>query len=460
MASTPVSTRAGGQVLSRKRIDPVLFFIDVVALLAISVAINVDDGAWALTVGAVNAVVTVGVLEMAGFYRPRLTLSALDDLPRLAGWSIITSGVLFAISRQWVSHGKVAVYAAFVFAALLAVRVFYYAYVRRRRRASQANRLRAGLVGGGIVAVEIIESTRERPELGLDIAMAVSDDPMPELSGTGVPIETGVTAIKDLVVRNDLDAVVVAFSSFPDSRLVAPLRECDELDCEIFIVPRLFEMTTLTADMDRIHTIPLIRMRRDALRTWVWKVKRIFDFVVVVTGLVILSPLFAAVALAVYLTDTDAPIIFRQKRIGRGGRLFDVLKFRSMRPVDESASDREWQPSEEERIGRVGRFIRKTSLDELPQLWNVLRGDMSLVGPRPERPHFVEQFENSIPSYRDRHRVDVGLTGWAAIHGLRGDTSIEDRAIYDNFYIENWSVWLDIKILIRTVGSVLRGSGG
>ncbi len=131
-----------------------------------------------------------------------------------------------------------------------------------------------------------------------------------------------------------------------------------------------------------------------------------------------------------------------------------------MRPVASTTSDSEWQPSQRDRIGPVGRFIRKTSLDELPQLWNVFRGDMSIVGPRPERPHFVEQFESSVPSYRDRHRVPAGLTGWAAINGLRGDTSITDRAIYDNFYIENWSVWLDIKIIVRTVGTVLRGTGG
>lgn len=443
----------------RNRLDVPLLSLDLLALLAISLAVNLDDGPWPIMFGLVAAVLTCVILWAAGFYRQKLSLSGLDVLPRLAGWSLIISGALFAIGRPGVSGARVAIYAAIVFVTLLIVRISYYTAVRRHRRQSPAHRLRAAIIGGGVVAVELIESTREHPDLGMDVVLAVSDDPMPELSESGVSIEAGVDEIRNTVVAHDLDAVIVAFSSFPDSRLIAPLRACDELDCEIFVVPRLFEMMPLTADMDRIHTIPLIRMRRDALRTWSWKVKRVFDVVVVGTALVILSPAFAAVAASVYLTDTDAPIIFRQKRIGRGGRLFDVLKFRSMRPVDESASDSEWQPSEEHRIGKVGRFIRKTSLDELPQLWNVMRGDMSLVGPRPERPHFVEQFEGSIPSYRDRHRVDVGLTGWAAIHGLRGDTSIEDRAIYDNFYIENWSIWLDIKILVRTVSSVVRGMG-
>ncbi|MCH5643971.1 hypothetical protein MKW15_15145 [Gordonia sp. ABSL49_1] len=151
-------------------------------------------------------------------------------MPRLAGWSLITSGVLFAIGRQGVSHEKVALYATIVFGALLVVRVAYYAMVRRRRRASSHNRLRAAIVGGGVVAVELIESTLEQPELGVDVVLAVSDDPMPELSGTGVPIESGVTEIRKLAIANDLDAVIVSFSCFPDSRLVGPLRECDELD--------------------------------------------------------------------------------------------------------------------------------------------------------------------------------------------------------------------------------------
>ncbi|MCY1658658.1 sugar transferase [Dietzia sp. SL131] len=128
-----------------------------------------------------------------------------------------------------------------------------------------------------------------------------------------------------------------------------------------------------------------------------------------------------------------------------------------MRPVDAEASDTAWHP--EDRISPLGRFLRTTSIDELPQLWNVVRGDMSLVGPRPERPHFVEQFAQTVPSYGDRHRVTAGLTGWAAVNGLRGDTSITDRALYDNFYIQNWSIWLDIKVLLLTVRAVVARTG-
>ena len=152
-------------------------------------------------------------------------------------------------------------------------------------------------------------------------------------------------------------------------------------------------------------------------------------------------------------------MIFRQVRVGRDGREFEVFKFRSMRPADPGESDVQWSIAKDSRVGTVGRFIRKTSLDELPQLFNILRGDMTFVGPRPERPHFVAQFRADLPHYQHRHRVPVGLTGLAQVSGLRGDTSIDDRARFDNFYIENWSLWLDVKVILRTVRHVLSPSG-
>jgi lipopolysaccharide/colanic/teichoic acid biosynthesis glycosyltransferase len=152
-------------------------------------------------------------------------------------------------------------------------------------------------------------------------------------------------------------------------------------------------------------------------------------------------------------------VLFRQERVGMDGRPFTVLKFCSLRPTADSEAATTWNIGTDTRVRPLGRFLRRTSLDELPQLWNVLRGDMSLVGPRPERPHFVDEFTRRYPRYTARHRVPVGLTGWAQIHGLRGDTSISDRAGFDNFYIENWSLWGDIKILLRTAAQVVKVAG-
>jgi lipopolysaccharide/colanic/teichoic acid biosynthesis glycosyltransferase len=186
-----------------------------------------------------------------------------------------------------------------------------------------------------------------------------------------------------------------------------------------------------------------------------WRVKRAFDVVLATTALLLAAPVAIAVAMAVRL-ELGSGIIFRQTRIGLQGRPFKLMKFRSVRPSPVTPGL--WTIPEDT-IGPVGRFIRHYSLDEIPQLVNVIRGDMSLVGPRPERPEYVQQFCADVPVYVHRHRVPVGMTGLAAVNGLRGDTSIEDRAQFDNWYIDNWSLWLDIKILIRTVDAVLRGTG-
>jgi exopolysaccharide biosynthesis polyprenyl glycosylphosphotransferase len=252
---------------------------------------------------------------------------------------------------------------------------------------------------------------------------------------------------------------MVAFGAAREAALVDMLRTCDRLDVEVFIVPRLFELHNTTRDSDDVWGIPLMRVRRAAFRSRWWEVKRAIDVAASVAALLALAPLLAVCALGVRV-EGGPGVIFKQSRVGLDGRPFQVLKFRSLKPVDEGESRTQWNIAHDKRLGPFGRFLRKSSLDELPQLWNILRGDMSLVGPRPERPHFVDEFSTHIPRYMARHRVPAGLTGWAQVHGLRGDTSIEDRARFDNYYIENWSFWLDVKIILRTVSQVLRRQGG
>jgi exopolysaccharide biosynthesis polyprenyl glycosylphosphotransferase len=189
-----------------------------------------------------------------------------------------------------------------------------------------------------------------------------------------------------------------------------------------------------------------------------WAVKRASDIVAASVALVLLSPVLLLCAIATRI-EGGRGVFFRQDRIGRYGKPFQLVKFRSMRPSDEAESATNWSVAGDPRVGPVGRFLRRTSLDELPQLWNILRGDMTVVGPRPERPYFVDRFSADYPDYAMRHRVPVGLTGLAQVSGLRGDTPISDRARFDNYYIENWSLWLDVKVILRTVAEVLRGGG-
>jgi exopolysaccharide biosynthesis polyprenyl glycosylphosphotransferase len=239
--------------------------------------------------------------------------------------------------------------------------------------------------------------------------------------------------------------------------MVPVLRAGDRLACEILFVPRLYELHSVTRDTEVLWGVPLIRLRRAPFRSGAWTAKRAFDMVVSALALFLLAPIMLLCA-AMSWAETGS-VLFRQTRVGLDGREFTLLKFCSLRPARSSEAATHWNIGQDPRVRALGRLLRRTSLDELPQLWNVLRGDMSLVGPRPERPHFVHEFTQQYPWYTARHRVPAGLTGWAQVHGLRGNTSIADRARFDNFYIENWSLWGDVKILLRTAGQVLRAAG-
>ena len=231
------------------------------------------------------------------------------------------------------------------------------------------------------------------------------------------------------------------------------------------LVPRLYESINERSTLDHIGGVPLVTLRPTDPRGWQFAVKHAIDRSFAALALLALAPLMLSIALLIRLTS-PGPILFRQRRIGRDGHVFEVLKFRTMRIADPHTS--RFQPAQGSAPGGVegtdrrtwiGRYLRNLSLDELPQFINVLRGDMSLVGPRPERPEYVERFSTEVARYEDRHRVKSGITGWAQVHGLRGQTSIADRVEWDNWYIQNWSLRLDLRIVAMTIAEVLRMRG-
>jgi exopolysaccharide biosynthesis polyprenyl glycosylphosphotransferase len=351
----------------------------------------------------------------------------------------------------------------FLFGALMIIvlvvlfRTLGYAAVRRlRRRGVVAHRTL--IVGAGRVGNQVADILLAHPEYGLHPVAFVDADPCPPDTSSRLPVLNAAEGLEQLIRRLDVSQVVVAFCSLKESQMVTLIRTCDRHKCELFVVPRLFELHQVAHDMETVWGLPLVRLRRATYRSPAWRVKRIVDLVFSGAALVFLAPVLAGVAAVVRL-DGGPGIIFRQERVGVDGRHFQVMKFRTLRPADDAESAMNWNVALDSRLSGVGRFLRKTSLDELPQLVNVLRGDMSLVGPRPERPYFVDQFRTAYSSYEARHRVPSGLTGWAQVHGLRGDTSISDRARFDNYYIENWSLWLDVKIIARTLSAVVRGAG-
>jgi lipopolysaccharide/colanic/teichoic acid biosynthesis glycosyltransferase len=238
---------------------------------------------------------------------------------------------------------------------------------------------------------------------------------------------------------------------------VDALRSCD-VEADVHVLPTLHGLLPRRFGDDEIWGLPLVRLKRNPLRRSVRRrVKRAMDIVGASVALAFAAPIMACVAVAVR-RELGPDILFRQRRVGLDGREFELVKFRSMKPVVEG-SPKAWSAAAPDRLGPVGRLIRKYSLDELPQLVNVLKGDMSLVGPRPELPEFVEEFSAMVPDYRHRARAPAGLTGLSAVVGLRGDTSIHQRAYFDNLYIDDWSLWSDVRILLRTSGAVLRGTG-
>jgi exopolysaccharide biosynthesis polyprenyl glycosylphosphotransferase len=293
----------------------------------------------------------------------------------------------------------------------------------------------------------------EHPSYGLKVEGFVDD-------GAEFPAENHVPRLGRLA---DLDIAVtatgarillVADGGIEECQLIEAVRTETCQKAELLVVPRMHHFHTQTGEADHIGSIPIMRIRNPNLHGPTRVIKRVFDIAVAMTALIVLMPMLMVVALAVR-AEGGPGVIFRQTRVGRDGKHFQVLKFRTMRPADERESQTMWCVATDSRVGRIGRMLRSTSIDELPQLWNIVRGDMTLVGPRPERPHFVEQFSSQFDRYAYRHRVQAGLTGFAQVSGLRGDTSIAERARYDNFYIENWSLWLDIKIVLRTFAEVI-----
>jgi exopolysaccharide biosynthesis polyprenyl glycosylphosphotransferase len=430
-----------------------LVAVDVVAFTG-AMLLTGTQGYKTLTVLAL----VVAFFHNADLYRARLNLSVLDDTPAIVGRSLAAgAGAMVLGGLGDGLAGTARLGTALVFGALsLAGRALAYDAIRVTRRRHRL-RQRTLLLGAGTLAGSLGRNLLAHPEYGLQPEGLLDDDPLLAEEERPVPVLGGYADLSRVVLEHDIDVVIVTYGSVREPSMVAMLRTCDRLSCEIFFVPRLYELHALTKDTEVLWGLPLVRLRRAPFRTGAWTGKRVGDAVIAAVALLLLAPVMVPCALLSRWETGSA--LFRQTRIGLDGRPFTLLKFCSLRPAPGTEPGKRWNIAQDQGLRPFGKFLRRTSLDELPQLWNVLRGDMSLVGPRPERPYFVDEFTRQYPWYDARHRVPVGLTGWAQVHGLRGDTSIADRARFDNMYIQNWSMWGDIKIMCRTVGEVLRAAG-
>jgi len=437
-----------------RRTSALVFLGDLLLTVVVLFAFDTD-----LDDVAMATFITVSTLGLQRAYRRKLTLSVLDDLPKLAFAGAAGVFLGAAASHRYAQLLPVVITAAALIVALTIGRIVTYALIRQLRTRGNLSS-RTLVIGGGTIGARLTGNALQHRGLGLVPVGIVDANPVPETQTLDVRLISPELPLSGVITTLQVDTVVVAFSKVNELKLLDTLRTCDRLDCELLVVPRLFELASLTDDMQLVRDVPLTRIRRAPYRSLQWRFKRVFDIAFSAFALLALSPLLAAIAVVIWLTDRAAPVLYRQDRIGVDGAQFTVVKFRSLKAVDEAQPSTQWSAYHDDRLGKVGKFLRATSLDELPQFWNVLIGDMSVVGPRPERPHFAAEFEEAMRHYGARHRVPAGLTGWAAVHGLRGDTSVRERAAYDNYYIENWSLWLDCKIILRTVLAVLRRSGG
>ncbi|MCZ2113181.1 MAG: undecaprenyl-phosphate glucose phosphotransferase [Anaerolineae bacterium] len=324
-------------------------------------------------------------------------------------------------------------------------------WMRKRLQDRGIGKDRMILVGTGDTARMILQRIVWSPDLGYDLVGIVNGNGH-ETDILGVPVLGQPEDLPDLITRYQIDEVIVAIPEKGHRETMHVVSYCERGRVTIKVFPDLFQYITSTAGIDDLGGLPLLSVRDYALRGYLLALKRIIDFLGAAVGLIILSPLMLLTALAIKL-ESPGPVFFVQPRMGLDGREFMMIKFRSMR-TDAEKDGPGWTVKNDPRQTRLGTLLRRLEVDELPNLINVLLGEMSLVGPRPEQAYYVEQFRQSVPRYMDRHREKGGMTGWAQVNGLRGDSSINERTKYDLWYSENWSILLDTKILLRTLWQI------
>lgn len=439
-----------------------LLAASVTAVMAAPAPNTAGNFAW----GVAYALLTLVILEVRGFYGFRLQDTPVDTVARIfAATSIAAMSLTFVralvTDDSMLSEQTLRLW-AFALVFLGAGRVGITLDRRRALRRGETG-FNTLIIGAGSVGHLIANRLRERPEMGLRPIGFLDKDPLIDQSedDEALPVLGASWDLEEVVQRYDVEQVVVTFSTAPHAVLLGMIRRCRELGVEVVVVPRLFEEVSNRVEVEHLGGVPLLRAETVDPRGWQFAIKYAIDRIVAAVALLLLSPLLGVLALAVRLSS-PGPIFYRQRRVGLDGRDFDMLKFRSMRVAPAGRDD--FVPAEglapggvegDDRRTRVGEIMRRLSLDELPQLVNVLKGDMALVGPRPERTSYVRTFEERVYRYGDRHRVKSGLTGWAQVQGLRGQTSLTDRVEWDNYYIENWSLLLDLKIILMTVPALL-----
>ncbi|MEQ1897241.1 MAG: undecaprenyl-phosphate glucose phosphotransferase [Vicinamibacterales bacterium] len=460
----------------------VAFYVISDALLAgwafiLAYAIRFESGLIPVTKGYPPIDRYIGVLpfvvlltplafHLQGIYRLRRGRSRVDDFFGVLVGSIIAV-VLGVVSTLYVQAYYVSDAAKaqgayevsqMVWGIFLAINVVFTSAAREAVRELLERRWRAGIglkriliAGAGDLGRLVADRMLQHRELGYQVVGFIDDRAGGDHIGyRGLPLLGTLTEVADVAQREKVDQLYVALPLEEHSKLLELFNATSREVIDIKVVPDLLQFIALRARLEDLDGLPIINVNDVPLQGFNAGVKRALDAVLSAAALLVLGIPMAILALIVKRTS-PGPVFYHQERMGLDGRQFHVYKFRSMYQDAEDDSGPVWARDDDPRCTPVGRFLRRFDLDELPQFWNVLRGDMSIVGPRPERPYFVSQFKQRIPQYMLRHKVKAGITGWAQVNGWRGNTSLEKRIEYDLYYIENWSVSLDLKIMWLTL---------
>ena len=478
----------------RNRVTGVVcFFSDLVATTAAFFAawyLRFENEAFAAWVGTPKAVPGVSSLDryldllpfiliafpvafyFHGLYQVRRDRSRVDEVLTIF-LAVVLASLLLSVFTAWYrpvgaarsdgtfeiftySRGFLAIFGVLELVLVSTGRVIIRPVLRWVRSRRQKN-LNILIVGAGALGQETCGKLVAHSELGLNVVGYLDDDPAKiGESYWDVPVLGPLSSVQSVLQSERIDQLFIALPLDAHRKMMEILQTVEDEYVEIRLVPDVLQYATLRATLEDLDGTPVINLSQVPLQGWHTLIKRVVDIALAVIAGIVLLPLFPFIALAIWLEDRG-PVFYRQERMGLDGKPFEILKFRSMSVGAEGETGPVFASRNDERRTRVGTFLREWSLDELPQLWNVIVGDMSIVGPRPERPAFVHQFKGNIPQYMLRHKVKAGITGWAQVHGLRGgETSIRKRIEYDLYYIENWSLRLDCKILWMTLRQGLR----
>ncbi len=389
-----------------------------------------------------------------GLYEPRRTGSLLAESSAIVRATIAGVLVIVAVNffarDYYYSRAVIGLFTVLSIVSVCTFRLFGRLVLRAMRRHGYNQRF-VLVVGDGELAKGVIDRLHQHPEVGLQVLGVLSDVGSREgRTVAGVPVIGHYSQIKEMLGRWDrIDQVILAMPRGEEDHLEKLLSGLDDETVTVRLVPDLPRVMTLRSSVEEFDGLPLINIRESPLVGWSAVMKRGVDIAVSGTGLLIGAPFLAAIAVATWMSS-GRPILYVQERMGLDGRVFKMFKFRTMKDTGKELEPG-WTQRDDPRRTRLGAILRRGSLDELPQLWNVLKGEMSLVGPRPERPVLIDQFRREIPGYMLRHKVKAGMAGWAQLHGWRGDTSLHERIEHDIYYIQNWSMWLDFQIMFVTM---------